>query len=204
MNAKIQKEIDRRNAIWKTSSKREKAVLVAKDVLARLKSGKFQAESGSWLEFENSKMQEAPVQECILRGEECKGCAMGGLMMGLIAWRNKVKFSDICGQYDGFCGFGFSDEAFKLSEIFSLSQQKLIELTFEGGDGEFRHNWTAGEIECDKYCSDETLLEVLELAKKEDAQNIKSLLFYKQYPEDKDRLRAIMNNIVKNEGVFIP
>ena len=213
--SKIQKEIDRRNVIWKASSKREKAVLVAQDVLARLKSGKFTAESGRWLEFEDINMKEAPVQECILRGEECRGCAMGGLMMGLIAWRNKVKFSDISGQYDdiyGFglgddafkYGFGLGDDAFKLSEIFSPSQQALIESTFEGGDGEFGHEWNDYEVECDKDCEDSTLQEVLKLAKKGDAQNIKSLLFYKRYPDDKDRLRAIMNNIVKNNGVFVP
>ena len=144
------------------------------------------------------------MQECILRGEECRGGAMGGLMMGLIAWRNKVKFSDISCQYDGIYGFGFGDDAFKLFEIFSPSQQALIESTFEGGDGEFGHEWNDYKVECDKDCEDSTLQEVLKLAKKGDAQNIKSLLFYKRYPDDKDRLRAIMNNIVKNNGVFVP
>ncbi len=202
--SKIQKQIDRRNVIWKAASKQERAVLVAKDVLARLKSGKFSAHRGSWLVFQNEDLAEnpRPVQECILGGEPCYGCAMGGLMMSLISWRNKVKFDALSPTQEGLLGIGLSEPGFALGSVFSPSQQKLIERTFEGGSGQFVHEWDGVNYRYENL----DYLKRIDLTKLSSKvqENVKSLIFYKSYSDENDRLKAMMNNIVKNKGVFIP
>jgi Zn-dependent protease with chaperone function len=64
----------------------------------------------------------------------------------------------------------------KLNKIFSTNQLKLIEIYFEANDGYFRDYDEDGRIKafCDKH------------------------------PSDKKRLQLIMENIVENEGTFVP
>jgi hypothetical protein len=76
-------------------------------------------------------------------------------------------------------GLNYEYEGKKLNKIFSKDQQKLMELAFEGGDGLF------------DYCGmdDDEITEV---------DN-----FYSEYSDEKERLRAILKNVIKNGGKFV-
>jgi hypothetical protein len=64
----------------------------------------------------------------------------------------------------------------KLNSIFSFNQLKLIEVYFEGNDGYFYENREYDTVKA----------------------------FYIKYPSDKKRLQLIMENIVENDGTFVP
>jgi hypothetical protein len=66
-----------------------------------------------------------------------------------------------------------------LLRYFTLNQIQLIEHTFEGGIGAVY------------WDSDHSMVN-------------KSHAFYSRYPDSKDRLLAIMKNIVENNGTFKP
>lgn len=206
----IQEQIAIRNAIWKKSTKRQRAVLVAKDVIERLNTKQFHATPSNWLNFtkSNNGIKETPLQECILEGEQCNCCAMGGLMASTIAFRNKVTTSDLRyhNQLDFHKGY---KTVFDLSEIFPQSQLALIEQAFEGGNGafdfEFDNSDISDEYEIGTHLSKHDISKINKMCKtKHDKQIMRILSFYKRYEdEDNRRMRVIMLNIIRNKGVFV-
>ena len=208
---RIQKQIDERNKLWKKATKRQKAVLVAKDVIERIDAKQLRANTGVWLEFSNtsSYSQNSPLQECILGGESCTGCAMGGLMMSTIAYRNEV-------TSDSLYGHQLDEESsnFNLSEVFTDNQLELIEQAFEGGHGKYdfefdsfnRHNLSDGDVPYpDEYLAKYWITKYRKACKSaHDKRIMRILSFYKRYQdEDNRRLKLIMQNIIKNKGLFV-
>ena len=73
----------------------------------------------------------------------------------------------------------YEDHGYRLDKIFSPAQQRLMEYAFEGGRGYFD--------------SDDI-----------PANQIPKLdSFYLKYPDETDRLRAILKNVIKNNGKFV-
>ena len=227
----IQKEIEKRNSLFKKATKAEKRVLIAKDVIAQIKANRYVAQSGAFVKAEfnpdiddfshildeahylmGEKFKEAdiavkyeislkkakeainfikkPLREAYLDGtvESCKVCALGGLFMSCTLYNNKTKL-DACGYYGEASDLGeFIDRSEPISngldKFFSQSQLKLIEEAFEGGFGYFGDG-------CYTYNRFED-------------NNRQYYTYADKYPEDDDRMIAIMNNIVKNNGTFVP
>ena len=198
----IQEEISRRNEIWKAASKKERAVLVAQDVLDRLSDGQIIAEQQIWLNFADtcSYNETVPLQECVLGGEKCNCCAQGALMMGLIGWRNRVDSSSL--NRRGALEPG-DDGQFNLNDIFSATQQEMIEQAFEDGYGQNGFNWDDDNLD---YLEDVDEIKAALKCKntKSDERNLRIRLFHRSFKTEKDLMRGIMKNIIKNEGVFIP
>lgn len=203
---KLQQEIARRNEIWQNSTKAERAVLVAQDVLDRLNFNQIVATPGQWVDFEDEeKLGEGSLQCDILEGTNCNCCAMGGMMIATIAFRNQVSVSDL----DCFASLGIGSEKFDLSESFSEDQLILIEQAFECGNGWYPICFDLDLDSIEVYSSynnfDNEDLEILErnIETDDDKENLKIIKFYHKYESDEARMRGIMENIIENKGVFV-
>lgn len=178
-------KIKKLNAEFKKASKAQKRVMIAQDVLAQLKAKRYVAESGCWVKpnidsaWEQKLSHHDSVQELFIEQkiESCNVCALGGLFMSCTNFNNNTLLEDL-----DFASSELGDliEEVKLSnklnKIFSVKQLKLIEVYFEGNDGYFYENREYDTVKA----------------------------FYIKYPSDKKRLQLIMENIVENEGTFVP
>jgi hypothetical protein len=178
-------KIKKLNAEFKKANKAQKRVMIAQDVLAQLKAKRYVAESGCWVKpnidsaWEQKLSHHDSVQELFIEQkiESCNVCALGGLFMSCTNFNNNTLLEDL-----DFASSELGDliEEVKLSNklnsIFSVKQLKLIESYFEENDGYFYINSQYDRIKafCDKH------------------------------PSDKKRLQLIMENIVENEGTFVP
>jgi len=175
----MNKQTQKRNAAFKAATKSERAVMVAKDALKMLNAGKTAAASGIWVnlynayDVDNEETRENQICDISDGFKECRVCALGALMLSEVRHTNKLTVEEAGGDI-GYEYFGH-----RLDKVFSKSQQKLMELAFEGG-----HGWFDVEDTSDKE------LEKIER-------------FYEGYQEDEDRLRAILKNVIKNKGKFV-
>jgi hypothetical protein len=157
--------------------------MIAQDVLAQLKAKRYVAESGCWVRIhyspatvaETDSVQELFVEKKI---ESCNVCALGGLFMSCTNFNNNTLLKDLdsVSEYLGSLVDEGKKLSNKLNSIFTTNQLKLIESYFEANDGFFRDYYEGDRIEA----------------------------FYNKYPSEKKRLQLIMENIVENDGTFVP
>ena len=180
-------KINKLNAEFKKATKAQKRVMIAQDVLAQLKAKRYVAESGCWVQANyNSAVPLADikykdsVQDLFAEKtiESCNVCALGGLFMSCTNFNNNTLLEDLDDVSEDLGNLIDEEEKLsnKLNKIFSTSQLKLIEVYFEGNDGYFYENREYDTVKA----------------------------FYIKYPSDKKRLQLIMENIVENEGTFVP
>lgn len=215
----VAREVVKREAIFKKASPTQKRVLIAKDVIAQIKAKKIKPESGTFVMVEKvkgwmpaSEAEEyyrsynyafnkisaiegdgADVRQLYLENkiQQCSCCALGGMFMSCTLYNNNTTLENL-----GYVGDDIGNALYKGSEpgslsngldkFFSVAQLRLIEQTFEGNNGVV----ISGE-------DDETGEEFNKFSPRAEA-------FYKKYKKPKDRLVAIMQNIVKNNGTFKP
>jgi hypothetical protein len=174
----------------KGKSKSEIRVMIAKDVLAQLKSKAYCAKQGCWVEdkkiggFDDYCMEQfggkqnvkaVSASEYVSKLKACKVCALGSIFVSQIRIGDDFKLSDTQTAYDVFEWL----EKSPLKRYFSVDQLELLEACFEGLKGMYGESmYGANELLANAYAS--------------------------QFPQDKDRLTAIMKNIVRNNGQFIP
>ena len=178
-------KINKLNEQFKKATKAQKRVMIAQDVLAQLKTKRYVAESGCWVQpnyYPDWKQlsDKDSVQELFAakKIESCNVCALGGLFMSCTNFNNNTLLEDL---YDvsGDLGNLIDEEeqlSNKLNKIFSTNQLKLIEMYFEANGGYFR----------------------------EDDEDDRIGVFYNKNSSDKKRLQLIMENIVENGGAFVP
>lgn len=174
------------NAEFKKANKAQKRVMIAQDVLAQLITKRYVAESGCWVQanyntacLENLKDEDS-VKELFAEKkiESCNVCALGGLFMSCSNFNNNTLLEELDNASEELGNLINEEEKLsnKLNKIFSTSQLKLIETYFEANGGYFRDYDEDDRIEA----------------------------FYNKHPSDKKRLQLIMENIVENEGTFVP
>ena len=190
------REIARRNRKFKAAVVAEKRVLIAKDVIAQVKAGRFKVASGHWvasltrsgsdLSVDRFEGDES-VQKLFLEGDipKCECCALGAMFMSCTLYNNKttaIELEDVRFSFSDYVEEGSFTNG--LSTFFSKDQLKLIESAFEGNVGHFE--------------LDVGILEGVEL------DGDKTSKWMDRLPNDKKRLVAIMENIIKNKGKFVP
>ena len=215
---KIQKEIEKRNAVFKKATKAQKRVLIAEDVIAQIKANRLIPESGVFVEaninkevvsdcdvLQNmveshpSELAADSVEMQILNRslresffdktvETCSVCALGGIFMSCTLFNNKTLNKDVVNHTGQGCNLGESlrdDVGISngLDKLFTMTQLVMIENAFECGEGYFYF-----EGEC----------------KLSDKVYNACVNFGNKYDDAKDRLVAIMKNIIKNNGTFKP
>lgn len=205
---------------WKQMNASERRVSVALDVIAQLKKktmcrfvptngnlvcspeemGDFFGEIFTSKKWKEKLQKEGIFSERIVvkptdqvrdvLPDKCQVCALGAMFVCAVDRLDKLAIKDLEGsRTPGFnrvaSGFVEKDVMRYLGDIFEEKQLRLIEISFEKGEGMFHH--------IDPYVADGDG-ELLERA----------LIFKKNLKDPKKRMLAIMENIVKNDGTFVP
>lgn len=172
-----------------TKKMRKQAVAVAEDVLASL--GKLVPSAGSFVKNYElppnfNKLATANEQAQALK-PACRVCALGACFLSTVTLYNAFEFK--FNRWPDRVIVGDENMFNRLRAIFTPVQLYLIENAFENGNGYFRDNINLGEIGL-KFSTapDRTA----------------AVKFGRRFKTATTRLRAIMKNIVANEGVFIP
>lgn len=164
-----------------TKKQREKVVAIAKDVLKQIP--KLTVAQGTYINFDNDVAQsDVEGQELqallpkLMKGKACKVCALGACMISHVRLFDKFKIPEA-----GYAGdsIALSDGDFRDDLVASFGERNLslIECAFE----------------MDDYHGDADL----------DDKEV-AVTWGEQYDKSDDRLRAIMKNIIANNGEFLP
>lgn len=162
-------------------------VRIARDVLKQLAAGVVSS-TGGYLRIMQPVDMGAPLKPQLLetpRKRPCSACAIGALFVSSVILQNHVSADDLGLRLCGSLNWVTADRetvAHRLhrSGIFSKRQLKLIEMAFEGGD--FDEGTAIGK-----------------------EKTTSALNFYHRHRGDRNnRMAAIMRNIIKNRGEFVP
>lgn len=178
------------------------AVEIAKDALALLASEKIQPESGKYFSiyFGETIWEGDDVKSTfttlIEESGECEVCALGAMMLATTLRKNELTYLDLR-------KLAYTEKSQQmLLTVLTPIQMALIEASFEGS------------------YNNETLLEdvyedcsAIRIAKKlgdnaitrlSNTNELACRTFYYNYRDQESRFIAIMENIINNQGVFIP
>lgn len=162
-----------------------KRVEIAKDVIVNLNSKRFQAEFAVWLNLDkpisaeniNNNVELQPLMKDM---ESCTACALGGIFACAVERFNDLKTKE-CFTYSYYHNFdknSFSIINMKgyLEKFFDHDQIVLIEICFESGQGGY-------DVVNDKQAC--------------------AAAMYYHISNPETRMRAIMGNIIENNGQFV-
>ena len=184
-------------------TKAEKRVEIAKDVLKQIKANKYSPTYGVWLmdtdgNVVNNFISRVRYKDCDatvdlkkdvvcqLNGR-CDVCALGSLFVSAIDKFNHTKLSpNCCMNFNEHKNSDYNP----LLKWFSAKQLLLIESTFENCCGAWRGN-TYFVLSNNKmmYWNYVVIPAIRDYCNK--------------YQDETSRLKAIMNNIVRNKGTFV-
>ena len=166
---------------------RKKAVAVAKDVIEQLRIGRLISTPGCYVSLSNFDYSINKGKESfrsIYRDNsniECSVCAIGAAFIGYVNQYNNATLDDV-----------FNEDSNKyidiLSDVFSRYQLRLMERIYEG-------RWEDFPEDFEEYIS---LTE-----EEQDTLEESCDRYRRKYPDATDRLRAIMLNVVRNNGEFV-
>jgi len=163
------------NKTWSKMTKVEKRKTLAQDVISQIKAQWIKPEQGFYCSL-SASVDEANLQKDLQQKGACKVCAMGSLMVASIIKTNK------------FYNNWWDDEDIedRLNNVFSVPHLRLIETAFEGRV----YSYLPELINKDRT-------DLSDIVKK-------AIKFGEKYKIDKNRLIAIMNNIINDEnGKFL-
>jgi hypothetical protein len=177
--------------------KNEKAVLVAKDVLAQIKAKNYIPNTGSYVkpaEYVN-KIKDLGVK----KGDDvrtnfdklpvCKVCALGSMLLSCTRLGNRLTFGNL--------NFGDGSTGTSIRELDNPKVKKLFKSIFDGYQLLLIENsFESPSWSQDRYGSDVLGLSLTD----EDYSNCRE--FYLRYSNDDTRMVAICKNIIKNKGTF--
>lgn len=173
------------NAAFKRLSASAKRVAIAKDVLAQLAARKYRATCGTYvdgLDVSQNVADDVQLQEIVAgQQESCDVCGIGSVFLSAVRLGDNLKVGDALYDRDYDANFDESVMADKVREYFEPAQLALIETAFERSRIGMSEDWH----------EDDDAME-------------RALKFGSRYRSDTARLKAIMENIVENKGVFKP
>ena len=189
----IAAEIEKRNQLFAAASPEQKRMLIAKDVIEQIKAKRFKPTSGTWvrpkmkngayLGVEEKFDGDESVRELFIGKKipACDCCALGAMFMSCTTYNDGTSVEAFEREID----WEFEEHVLKgklsngLNSFFSVEQLRLIETAFEGGDGAF-------------------------MAEDDDKEAQKAASWYDAMSGDDKRMVAIMENIIANNGTFVP
>lgn len=188
---KLIARVKRTNAEYKTLTRAEKRVMIARDVIAALRAKALDAKEGSYVYIDTTRTterywggtyetnvynkflkdsdQSESFQKLLPSLPDCKVCAKGAIFVCAVARQNKVETAK-ADDVREFEGEALSEN---LRGIFSARQLDLIEAEFEREDMQFTlgPGWEP---------------------------------VMKEREDPTERMIAIMKNIIRNKGTFAP
>lgn len=180
-------------------TKAEKRVAIAHDALRQIRRGFIRPKVGRYVSLKTiTELPLLSLDHCELKEllnndtKNCQACAKGTLLITEVMERNKFT----TGEY-GIHGIASQEIECRLSGIFSAGQLDTIECAFE----KFPINDTEGILFKEYIVKLHGWNHVMR--KKNDLAKA-AILFGKRYAKADERLIAILKNIIKNKGTFIP
>lgn len=185
--AQINASIRKANAAYKKATPAGRRVLIAQDVIAQVKADKYVPVIGEWANFTDLTCKIPEEESVQLQGllhnpkaPSCHVCGIGSLFLSAVRCRND--YSVTCDDTD-------EDEALTELREFTPEQRKLIEMAYERGVGfHSETNDRAAHTDIEKTAvswSDNWLGNM-------------------ERDDNAKRMTLIMENIVRNNGRFIP
>jgi hypothetical protein len=189
-------------------TKGERRIAILKDVLQQLKLEKFKATNGTYVSLPKilrEKTYEEPELDAKTALLNCQGscsvCAKGSIFLSQVRKENQVKLEELDWDMEDA-----SNKATKrVVNLFGGNNLNRIEAAFE------RWPYITEQYEDEvfiNYTSDSTHTKWNEFSgyyetinNKRDEKIVK---FYNRYPDKTDRLKAIVRNAIKNNGIFKP
>ena len=172
------------NAAFRRLSASAKRVAIAKDVLAQIAARKYRATCGVYVD--GLKTEDVPgetqLQEIVAgQRESCEVCGIGSVFMSAVRLGDNLTVGEALSVagYDSYVNE--SVMADKVREYFAPAQLALIETAFERGPVGISEDWH-----------------------QDSAAPERAIRFGNRYRSATARLKAIMTNIVENEGTFVP
>lgn len=171
----------------------EKRVMIAKDVISKLKTRQFVAEAQCWVQhleegaelFSQQDINEARQFKNILQDllipddPKCKACALGGCFVSAVDLFNDITVDSINSVPKN--NVWIDDMSEYLAQFFKLDQLKLIEMAFEFGAG-----WHSPSSE----------------SSSEDTEKCAAAMYF-HIKDPQARMISIMGNIIENNGEFV-
>lgn len=187
LKGRMIKNLEKRNKWFNSLSKKEKRIEIIKDLKESIKSNRF-ITAHSYLEMtaedtiftENANLQEIFTDKKV--EVHCHGCAIAGLLHSRVILGNEVLVNDIEYPQDNYDIEGKDIRDF-LKSIFTMKQMYLIEAAYE---------------------REHDILDIAEEGEEFLDLMIDSADFGAFYNNDDDRLIAICDNILQNDGKFDP
>lgn len=181
MQIRTPEQIKTDNEVFAALVPAQQRVELAKDVIKQLQTRRFIAKAGIY--FESDALDEMgtetnpELQTFFNEMSQCEVCAKGAMFVCLVDKKNSLKLLDVSSgsEYNEFSGTLITKY---LRDLFELGQLELIESAFE------RDDMGSG------------------YADEEDIQN--AIFFGEKFFDDGSRLWGIMENIVQNNGKFVP
>lgn len=187
-----QDQIRRANAAFDKLSPSEKRVAIARDVLTQLDAGRITAESGVYVRsFElvnliDESAKDVQLQSLLPAVDECNVCALGSMFICGVNIANKLPVKGVTTYGEEVSG---RDAKKYLRRFFTNGQLGLIESAFETTDMLSNYSRVSKR--------DNDLVGT--------AIRFGRLFDLEDYDlQDEIRLRAIMENIIVNNGTFKP
>lgn len=175
---KLELKIKKLNAAYKKASPAQRRVMIAKDALAQIERGKIRPESGTYVYLRNGHTigYDTPLQPALLKDSPitCDCCAKGALFISCVRLSNRYN-----GNPSGIGSGGINSLV-----NWPAGNYEDIEAAFELWHGDAGYD-TGG------YSTSYSWVRKWE----------------EKYPEggheeDRDRLVAILKNIIRNRGLF--
>lgn len=111
-------------------TKAEQRVVIAKDLIARLQTGKFHPSPGIYLSVWDDYDDDPDAQvQTVLKGKECEGCQLGGMFLCAVDHYNRLKVGDTNLEH-----MDRLDASAYLKRWFDMATLIEIEAAFEGWD----------------------------------------------------------------------
>ena len=222
--AQVKRKIEKRNKLFAAADDAGKRVLIAQDVIAQIKLGKFNPVTGSWVDtydYKHNVLAAAgydlgnlspvtplpdidedsrSVREDFFAGltGTCSCCALGAMFMSCTLNNNKTTMADL------------NDVQYSLGEFV---EDRVKSGPMKNGLTKFFSFAQLKLIEqafeggdggwgIDLYRNPRTGDHLVD-AREPSPVEARTFAWIEKYPKDADRLVAIMTNIVKNNGTFV-
>jgi hypothetical protein len=170
----------------------EKAVLVAKDVLAQLECGKFKPIVNVYISTNQTVYDlgvnfDDDIKTNFDKLPQCQVCALGATLLSATHLGNLLTFRNINIARSSIEGINNEKVSELFESIFTFKQLLLIETAFE--------NYISNATRFATDVKDELLT---------NDEITKCIDFYNSYTDIQDRMTAIFQNVIENNGVFKP
>ena len=184
---KYLRKLEEKNKKFAKANKAAKRVMIAKDVLEQLQAKRIVAKKGTYCTFKLNevrtikKSDNKSVRENFHNGAitSCKTCGIGAIMLSTILFKNGINVQHNI-QFASVWNDSDTDQQATalVLKYFDEQQLRLIEAAFEC--------WSVR-----RFVNDQLLAE--------QASNFGAL-----FSSPTKRLKAIMENIIRNKGTFVP